>query len=61
MTVTMQWIHDWHLAVAVLCLVTIDVLILGVFLLVEGVRGRLTTRLIPNRERPREIIGVSYE
>jgi len=46
--------------VAVLLLVVTDVLILGVFLLVEGARDRLTTQLIPNRERPRDIVGVSY-
>ena len=44
---------------AVLLLVLTDVLILGVFLLVEGVKGELYTDRIINREHPREVIGVS--
>ena len=55
----LQKFRDWHLSVAVLCLVVTDVLILGFFLLVEGVRGELTTHLISNREHPKDTTGVS--
>ena len=55
----LQRFRDWHLSMAVLCLLIADVLILGVYLLVEGVKGELTTRLIPNREHPKDTIGVS--
>ena len=44
---------------AVLCLVVIDVFILGLYMLVEGARGQLHVRRIKNRENPEDIIGVS--
>ena len=54
-----QKFRDLHLSLAVLCLVIADVLILGVYLLVEGVKGHLGTNLILSREHPQDIIGVS--
>ena len=54
-----QTIHDWILALLVLLLVGIDVIILTIFVVIEGVRGRLGAREVPDREVPESIIGVS--
>jgi len=43
----------------VLCLVVIDISILGLYMLVEGVRGQLEVQRVMNREKPEDIIGVS--
>ena len=51
--------HDWKLALIVLLLVGIDVLILGIFLVVEGVKdGGLDAVKVPDRENPMHIEGV---
>ena len=51
--------HDWKLALIVLLLVGIDVLILGTFLVVEGVKdGGLDAVKVPDRENPMHIEGV---
>ena len=44
----------------VLSLVVIDLVILGVYTLVEGLRGNLGVKLTTNRELPEETFGVSY-
>ena len=54
-----QEFHDWHLALAVLLLAVIDVSILGLYMLVDGVRGQLGATRIVNRENPEDMIGVS--
>ena len=54
-----QTIHDWILALVVLLLVGIDVIILTIFVVIEGVRGRLGAREVPDREVPESITGVS--
>ena len=54
-----QEFRDWHLALAVLCLVVIDILILGLYMLVEGVRGQLGVEKIINRANSESITGVS--
>ena len=43
----------------VLCLVVIDLVILGAYTLVEGVRGNLGVKLTANRELSEETFGVS--
>jgi len=43
----------------VLCLVIIDTTILGLYMLIEGVRGKLEVERVVNRENPQDIIGVS--
>ena len=45
----------------VLSLVVIDLVILGVYTLVEGLRGNLGVKLTTNRELPQETFGVSYK
>ena len=55
----MQVLKDWHLALAVLTLVLVDLTILLVYTIVEGVRGNLTTTRIFNRENPSDVEGVS--
>ena len=57
--VFLKAIQDWHLALAVLCLVVIDVLILGMNLLILGVKGELEVGRVANRENPEELRGVS--
>ena len=57
--VCMQALSDLHLALGVLTLVSMDVIILLVYAIVEGVQGNLTAVLVPNRENPRDIEGVS--
>ena len=47
------------MVLGVLCLVVIDLVILGAYTLVEGVRGNLGVKLTSNREFPEETIGVS--
>ena len=54
-----QEFYDWHLALAVLCLVVIDISILGLYMLVEGVRGQLEATRVKNMENPEDITGVS--
>ena len=54
-----QLFRDYVMALFVLCLVVIDVVILGVYTLTEGLRGNLGVRLTTNRELPEEILGVS--
>ena len=44
----------------VVCLVLIDLAILGIYTLVEGVRQNLDVKRIPNREFSQETIGVSH-
>ena len=46
----MQPIHDWMLALIVLSLVGIDVLILGIFMVIEGAKGRLGAVTVQDRE-----------
>ena len=57
--VCMQALNDVHLALGVLTLVSMDVIILLVYAIVEGVQGNLTAVLVSNRENPRDIEGVS--
>lgn len=54
-----QQFQDWMLALAVLVLVIIDVIIIGGYLLVEGIRDQLVVDKVLNRENPQDVIGVS--
>ena len=54
----LQNIHDWMLVLIVFLLVGIDVIILTVFMAVEGARGRLGAVTVPDREIPQRISGV---
>ena len=47
------------MALFVLCLVIIDVFILGIYTVNEGAKGNLGVKLISNRELPEETIGVT--
>ena len=47
------------MALFVLCLVVIDIVILGGYTVGEAVRGNLGVRETPNREEPQVILGVS--
>ena len=55
-----SWLQDHVMVLGVLCLVVIDLAILGAYSLVEGVRGNLGVKLTSNREFPEETIGVSW-
>ena len=54
-----QALNDLHLALGVLTLVSMDVIILLVYAIMEGAQGNLTAVLVPNRENPSDIEGVS--
>ena len=54
-----QPIKDWMLACGVALLVVIDVVILTVYSIVEGIKGRLTSSKIPNSENTEDLVGVS--
>ena len=47
-----QSLQDWHLFAGVLVLVLIDLVILIIYIIVEGVQGYLTASRVPNRENP---------
>ena len=52
-------LQDYSMALFVLCLVVIDIVILGVYTVAEAVRGNLGVRDTPNREQPQVTPGVS--
>ena len=54
----MQILKDWHLALGVLLLVLIDLIILLVYTIVEGVQGNLTVTRVHNQENYSNIEGV---
>ena len=51
-------LKDCHLAFGVLALVLVDLIILLVYTIVEGVQGNLTVIRVPNREYPMDMEGV---
>ena len=53
-------LQDHVMILGVVCLVLIDLAILGIYTLVEGVRSNLDVKRIPNREFSQETIGVSH-
>jgi hypothetical protein len=55
----MQSLKDLKLALSVALLVLIDVLILLIYTIVEGLRGSLNATLMQNEEDPSAEIGVS--
>ena len=54
-----QTLKDYHLALFVCVLVAVDVVILFIYTLVEGVRGNLEPMRVSNSENPSETRGVS--
>ena len=52
-------VHDWILALVVLLLVCIDLLILTLFMVIEGIRGNLNSIEVQDRESPMSTVGVS--
>ena len=50
---------DYHLALFVCALVAVDVIILLLFTLVEGLQGNLEPSMVPNTENPSDTQGVS--
>ena len=54
-------IKDYVLALFVLCLVVIDILILGSYTAIEGSRDSLGVRLTSNKENIDDTIGVSCD
>ena len=54
-----QTLKDYHLALFVCVLVAVDVVILFIYTLVEGVRGNLEPMRESNTENPSETRGVS--
>ena len=56
----MQALNDWHLAMGVMILVLVDLTILKIYTLVERFQGNLSAIRVPNRENPRDELGVSW-
>ena len=54
----MQALKDYHLALFVCALVAVDVLILFIYTLVEGLRGNLEPMRVSNTENPSNTQGV---
>ena len=54
----MQVLKDWQLALGVLTLVLVDLTILLVYTITEGLQGNLAAIRVPNRENPRVVEGV---
>ena len=54
-----QTLKDHHLALFVCALVAVDLVILFIYTLVEGVRGGLEPMRVSNTENPSETRGVS--
>ena len=54
-----QTLNDWHLALGVMILVFVDLTILKIYTLVERFQGNLSAIRVPNRENPRDELGVS--
>ena len=54
-----QTLKDHHLALFVCALVAVDLVILFIYTLVEGVRGGLEPMRVSNTENPSEARGVS--
>ena len=59
-TIHMQPLQDRYLALGALVLVLVDVIILLVYITVEGVRGNLTAIRVPNREYLINVEGVGW-
>lgn len=51
-------IKDWHLMLIVSGLILVDVTILTLYTVLEGLVAKFTVGREPNRERPRAAIGV---
>ncbi len=54
-----QRLHDWKLVLAVLVLGLVDLVILAVYTIVEGIRGNLGAEKIENEENLTDVKGVS--
>ena len=55
----MQNIQDWVLAVGVLVFVVIDILLLVLNLIISEALGQSELSVVPNRDNPRTVTGVS--
>ena len=59
-TMHIQPLQDRYLALGVLVLVLVDVIILLVYTIVEGVQGNLTATRVDNRENLMNVEGVGW-
>ncbi len=57
--VSFQGVQDWVLILCVAAMVGVDLTILVIYMLVEGLGGNLDAQLVPNRENPSKVKGVS--
>ena len=55
----MQNIQDWVLAVGVVVFVVIDILLLVLNLIISEALGQSELSVVPNRDNPRTVTGVS--
>lgn len=57
--IIIQPLNDWKMVLFVLLLVVIDITILVVLLIVEVLKNEINPSQVPNREKFKEIKGVS--
>ena len=55
-----SFLKDYAMVLFVLCLVVMDLVILGVYTLTEGLRDNLGVKLTTNQELSEETFGVSH-
>ena len=56
-----QTLKDWHLALVVATFIAVDVIILVIYLVHDGVQGTLLARRLKSLENPRAEFGVSSD
>lgn len=55
-----QTIKDKYLGFSVLALIVIDVVIIVLYVVIEGSRGQLQAVLVKNEEYPSRLVGVGH-
>lgn len=59
LAISLQTVKDRFLVLGVVALVAVDIVILITYILVEGIRGSLTTKRVVHKEKPTTVEGVS--
>ena len=57
---SLQAVRDRHIFMAIMVLTMVDLVIIGLYLLIGGLRDQLGVTLIRNRENPVDLVGVSH-
>ena len=57
---SLQAVRDRHIFMAIMVLTMVDLVIIGLYLLIGGLRDQLGVTLIRNRENPNDLVEVSH-